>query len=92
MREKIPNGFYIDTATREGMSGSPVIKYRRRSLSLITEESLYRFHAEFIGVYSGRIVPKDLLDAQLGMVWRAKCIDEIIKGGQFYVDEIPIPG
>ncbi|NEP76681.1 hypothetical protein, partial [Okeania sp. SIO2G5] len=75
---------YIDTATRKGMSGSPVIKYRRRSVSLITEESLCRFHAEFIGVYSGRIVPKDMFEAQIGKVWRAKCIDEIIKGGHFY--------
>jgi hypothetical protein len=34
----------------------------------------------FIGVYSGRI-GKDESKAQLGIVWKARVIDEIISGG-----------
>ena len=35
----------------------------------------------FIGVYSGRLHTQDPLDAQIGMVWSATFIDEIIDGG-----------
>ena len=82
-QEQLPL-LYVDTATREGMSGSPVIHYRRRFPTLIENERLYRFHAEFVGVYSGRIVPKDLLEAQLGKIWRAKTIEDIIEGNSYY--------
>jgi hypothetical protein len=34
----------------------------------------------FIGVYSGRLHTKDPLDAQIGMVWPASLISEIILG------------
>lgn len=74
---------YVDTASRPGMSGSPVVQHSRRSVSLSTSKPnspVYRFRAAFIGVYSGRVVAKDPLDAQLGMVWKARCIEEIITG------------
>jgi hypothetical protein len=32
----------------------------------------------FIGVYSGRIGAQDELQAQLGIVWRAEVVDQII--------------
>lgn len=76
-QEQLPL-LYIDTATREGMSGSPVIRYRRRSVTLMENNQLHRFHAEFLGVYSGRIVPKDMLEAQLGKIWRRDVIEQII--------------
>lgn len=76
----------IDTATRPGMSGSPVIQYIRRPISLIDNGKLYRFRASFVGVYSGRLVGSDSLDAQLGLVWKAKCINDIIVGETIYRD------
>ncbi len=72
---------YIDTATRQGMSGSPVISYRRRNIILGDgQRNWSKFHSTLVGVYSGRITPKDQLEAQFGKVWKAHCIDEIIKG------------
>lgn len=71
----------IDTATRAGMSGSPVIQYLRRPVSLMEKGGkMVRYRAALIGIYSGRIVPKDKMDAQLGKVWKAACIKEVIKG------------
>lgn len=84
-QEQLPL-LYIDTATREGMSGSPVIRYRRRSVTLMENDKLSRFHAEFLGVYSGRIVPKDMLEAQLGKIWRADVIEQIIIGETPYYE------
>lgn len=75
---------YLDTATREGMSGSPVIYIKQRGVSLV-ESSTNKFsrnYTKFIGVYSSRIgVQKDeskALLAQLGLVWKANALEEII--------------
>ena len=78
--------FFIDTATRSGMSGSPVVIYRKRSFT-IEEESTGKFSGhitKLIGVYSGRIgADSDMIsDAQLGRVWKASVIDEIIELNQ----------
>jgi len=73
--------FYIDTATRSGLSGSPVIMQRIGIHGVINNEwkpdsSIGRIR-NFIGIYSGR-VGKDEFKAQLGIVWKARVIDEII--------------
>lgn len=65
--------FYVDTASRPGMSGSPVILRHRMAIGPPTT---------FIGVYSGRIGSEDELQAQLGIVWRAEVIDQIITAGR----------
>lgn len=74
--------FLVDTASRPGMSGAPVI---RRSWTNHMEEPgvvalidppLNRF----IGVYSGRLPTDHSYEAQLGLVWDASLIDEIIAG------------
>jgi hypothetical protein len=76
--------FYIDTATRAGMSGSPVIKYAKRPFSISsgnpTMGKVSQHFTKFVGVYSGRIGDdKDLgIEAQLGVVWKAKIIDELL--------------
>lgn len=74
----------IDTATRSGLSGSPVI-WERNAIHGLTKnhsfDSIGRIRG-FLGVYSGRI-GTDELKAQLGIVWKASVIDEIIKGGVF---------
>ena len=74
--------FFIDTATKSGMSGSPVIAYRRRNVVMAESEhgKFSRHITKLIGVYSGRIGAENdaVADAQLGRVWRASVIDEII--------------
>lgn len=75
----------IDTATREGMSGSPVISMRRGLITpsgKIGNDSYFGEAMNLIGIYSGRI-GDDPLGAQLGVVWKARVIDEIIDG-RFY--------
>lgn len=73
----------VDTASRKGMSGSPVI-YRRTGIhgtekGEFTEDTSIGTIQGFVGVYSGRIGISEL-DAQLGIVWKKEVIDQIIDG------------
>jgi hypothetical protein len=77
--------FLIDTATRSGLSGSPVVmrrvgvhSNRAPGTPLDGTEIIGRIQ-NFVGVYSGRI-GTDELKAQLGIVWKTSVIDEIIDG------------
>jgi len=72
----------VDTASRPGMSGAPVI---RRSWSnhmvepgmvALVDTPLNRF----IGVYSGRVPTEHPHEAQIGIVWGDYLIHEIIAG------------
>ncbi len=71
----------LDTATRSGLSGSPVIMQRVGLHGMVggelTGDSSFGRIRNFLGVYSGRI-GKDELKAQLGIVWKAPVIDAII--------------
>jgi hypothetical protein len=70
--------FLIDTATREGMSGSPVVQ--RSLYNYQTREKqvgIFGNADKFLGIYSGRHIGK-VEEAQLGIVWRPSLIDEII--------------
>ncbi|SMF66355.1 hypothetical protein SAMN02745866_04260 [Alteromonadaceae bacterium Bs31] len=74
--------FYVDTATREGMSGSPV--YAQSNGFSVPQgkglkDSILGTSRKFAGIYSGR-VGDDPFFAQLGIVWKEKAIIEIIKG------------
>jgi hypothetical protein len=73
----------VDTASRPGMSGSPVIL--RTYGTHLTQGNNVHLTAgaanKFIGVYSGRLHTQNALEAQIGMVWSATYIDEIIDGG-----------
>lgn len=74
----------IDTATRSGMSGSPVIFQRTGLVDDYTDENIKGDVSigtirGFLGVYSARIGAKDELQAQLGVVWKRTVIDEIIR-------------
>ena len=76
-------GYYlVDTASRPGMSGSPVIL--RSWSNHILESIMWTTSNEqlpidrIIGVYSGRLRPTD---AQIGLVWHVDYIDQIIDGG-----------
>lgn len=73
----------IDTATRPGLSGSPVI-FQRNGVhnsknNELTLDTIFGRIRGFLGVYSGRI-GKGEINAQLGIVWKKKVIDEIING------------
>jgi S1-C subfamily serine protease len=75
-------GYYlVDTASRPGMSGAPVIlqnwtsDYVEGSVRAITDTPA----TNIIGVYSGRLhAAAD--EAQIGMVWHVSYIEEIIAG------------
>jgi hypothetical protein len=73
----------VDTASRPGMSGAPVI-LRSWGLSLGSNNSVdllgEPISTKFIGVYSGRRFTKDPADAQIGIIWPAEIISEIIAG------------
>ena len=73
----------VDTASRPGMSGSPVIL--RTYFMHVTQRNVITVTSgpanKFIGVYSGRLHTQDSLEAQIGMVWAGTYIDEIIDGG-----------
>lgn len=69
----------IDTASRPGMSGSPVIR-RSFGTHLLANGDVAMAAGDaskFCGVYSGRITSKDATDAQLGMMWPAPLVSEI---------------
>lgn len=74
----------LDTATRKGMSGSPVIGARRGVTSPNGEfgdDTIFGDALNFLGIYSGR-VGDDPFGLQLGVVWKARVIDEIVTGGR----------
>lgn len=68
--------FYVDATTREGMSGSPVIKraygaYKTHKNRTVINDGL---PTRFLGVYSGRVGET----AEIGRVWKASVIYEIL--------------
>jgi len=73
---------YVDTATRSGMSGSPVIMQRKGFHSLeggVPGSEIIGTISNFVGVYSGRIGATDEFKAQLGIIWKEKVILEILE-------------
>ena len=78
----LADGFLmVDTASRPGMSGAPVIM-RSWNNYLYADGKTGPLPAitrtRFLSVYSGRMPSKTNLDAQIGMVWPAAAIEEII--------------
>jgi hypothetical protein len=76
--------FFVDTATRQGMSGSPVVHryrgfYKSSNFKGIGKGDWLGEGSQFIGVYSGRIGESEF-EAQLGKVWKVTTINEIIEG------------
>jgi hypothetical protein len=75
----------IDTATRPGLSGSPVIMQRvgiHDKGPVVTADTIIGRIRNFVGIYSGRI-GDDELKAQLGVVWKARVISEIVRAKTF---------
>lgn len=73
----------IDTASRPGMSGSPVIRRSPGNVVIGAMRSMSPDHTQLLGLYSGRLTTNDPLDAQLGLVWRIALVEQIIAGGCF---------
>lgn len=81
--DKLPK-LLIDTATRKGMSGGAVIVVRRGLIAPAgkgLKDSIIGTAERFLGVYSGRL-GDDPLGVQLGTVWKAAVIDDIIEGNK----------
>jgi hypothetical protein len=71
----------VDTATREGMSGAPVVAIADGEFEVEGRGPAYRLPGRvcrFVGVYSGRL-GKNEMEAQLGIVWKAQAVDEIVQ-------------
>jgi len=76
---------YIDTATRKGMSGAPVFVDEMGAwLSEQPDGSrimqLGGRGRKFVGIYAARDGHSTEFEAQLGIVWKAVAIDQIIAG------------
>jgi len=72
----------VDTASRPGMSGAPVIR-RSWTNHMIEPGFIATVDTpinKFIGVYSGRLPTDHPYEAQIGLVWADYLIDEIIAG------------
>jgi hypothetical protein len=76
---------YIDTATKKGMSGAPVfvnevgswMEQRPDGSRVIQVSGIGR---RLVGVYASRIHAENEFEAQVGIVWKAETIEEIIAG------------
>jgi hypothetical protein len=75
--------FYIDTATREGMSGSPVyaqeVGYWLPDGESEQSKASFGKGRRFVGVYSGRLGADDEFKAQLGIVWKESALISLIE-------------
>ena len=67
------------------MSGSPVFT---QFVGFLTEDPEHPSDTDwigmgrkFLGIYSGRILGQDEFEAQLGIVWKASIIEEIVVSG-----------
>lgn len=72
--------FLIDSRTRQGQSGSPVIAYHSGGLARTTDGNTTMIGGpmeRFMGVYSGCINHQ----SDLGIVWKASAIAKIVESG-----------
>lgn len=69
----------VDTGTRSGMSGSPVVRRQYPHIRKVNASDfvLYDQIDELFGIYSGRFGADDH-HSQLGIVWKASVISEIL--------------
>lgn len=77
--------FLVDSASKSGMSGSPVLYYNPKGTIRVHGRS-YQFDRDIAilaGIYVGRMGIEGSEDPQIGAVWNQSVIDEIIKGKCF---------
>jgi len=72
----------LDTASRPGMSGSPIIRRGWGSVAM-DDGSTATFSGgsatRVFGIYSGRLTTSDPLDAELGIAWPIELVPTIIE-------------
>ena len=74
------SSFLVDTATREGMSGAPVLIHASTVCTKYGPwTAIQGKFTKFLGIYSGRLGDKEV-EAQLGIVWQETLIREVIEG------------
>jgi hypothetical protein len=72
--------FLIDSRTRPGQSGSPVLFYAHGGTVAMADGSTAVFGGpveQFLGVYSGRINA----ESDLGFVWKPEAVRTIVESG-----------
>ncbi|MFT6599465.1 MAG: hypothetical protein ACJATD_000296 [Alloalcanivorax sp.] len=77
--------FLIDSASKSGMSGSPVLYYNPNGQVKILG-STYQFNQDvaiLAGIYVGRIAVNGEQDPQIGTVWKSSVIEKIIEAKIF---------
>ncbi|HHX4019047.1 MULTISPECIES: hypothetical protein [Klebsiella] len=84
--------FLIDSASSSGMSGASVFYYNNAGdVNILGHHiNVGRIAAIHAGIYVGRVGVTEKADPQVGIVWHASVIDEIIDGKvfDFHPDEI----
>lgn len=79
--------FYVDTATREGMSGSPcfaISNWKHYSVDRNTNQIRVverPISWRLLGIYSGRFNATDTFEAQIGKVWCEPLIRDVLERG-----------
>lgn len=75
--------FYVDAASREGMSGSPVYSIRQNEVEIHEQTMTGRMGAVVpVGIYSGRVYSSDRLASEIGIIWHTGFIVATVNGGQ----------
>lgn len=77
--------FLVDSASKSGMSGSPVFYYSPNG-EVRVNGGTYRFNQDvaiLAGIYVGRMGVTKESDPQIGTVWHQSVIDQIIDGKCF---------
>jgi trypsin-like peptidase len=77
--------FYIDTATREGMSGAPVYAqevglWQPNGVTDLASSVIGKGRS-FVGVYASRVGAEDEFKAQLGLVWKTAALECVVNNG-----------
>lgn len=80
--ESVQPYWLVDTASRPGMSGSPVIQRAFPYAPELGQMMDYGRNGKtsFLGVYSGRLPSEGEKDLQLGLVWSEVYLDDIVRG------------
>jgi hypothetical protein len=87
--------FYVDTATREGMSGAPCLaisNWRHYSMDKATNKVRVverPLSWRLLGMYSGRRNASDSFEAQIGIVWRETLVFETLYGSSNATVQLP---
>lgn len=78
--------FWVDSASRPGMSGGPVFARDSGYLASNPSDGVWGVFYHFIGVYTGR-VDDDQFSVQVGRVFRADVINDMLDANTFWTED-----